>query len=201
MLTYKQFDDLEEHVVNFLPGDEAEKAKHAPAVFSMLQKSYAPIGGIHGSGFKDHEDMINKIHMWKIHKQDGAIKAVALYKNNSEHGRKRVAVATDGSIEGKASLSKMMSADMTQKRSYGELSGSALKMAKRSVPDIEKHVIPTSHVKKISQGDEILPVPHDDPEAKAHPELTKHLYQRKIGSEIHTKLMVGTPGKMITPRK
>lgn len=37
----------------------------------------------------------------------------------------------------------------------------------------------------------------DDPDVVRHPDLAKHMYQRRIGNEWHTKIMVGTPGKNI----
>lgn len=200
MITFKEY--LEEHFINLLPGDEAEKAKHAPAIHAMLQKAYAPIGGIHGSGFESPEDMVSKIHMWKMYRHAGEIKAVKLYKNNLAGGRKIVAVATDGSKEGKMGLAQMMKDDMVQKRSYGEMSGAALKMMKRNLPDITQHAVPMHKVKELANavGDEIRTPPADDPEMIAHPDLTNHLYQRKIGDSWHTKLMLGTPGKFISKR-
>jgi hypothetical protein len=198
MITFTQY--LEEHFINLLPGDEAEKAKHAPEVHAMLQKAYAPIGGIHGSGFNSPEDMVKNIPMWKAYRHEGKIKAIKLYKNNSAGGRKSVAVATDGSPEGKAGLSRMMRDDMQRKRSYGELSGAALSVMKRNLPDITQHVIPIEHVKSLAPNDEIRSPPADDPEILRHPELTKHFYQRIIGNTWHTKLMLGTTGNFITKR-
>lgn len=198
MIPFKEYNRLDERFINLLPGDEAEKAKHAPEVHSMLQKAYAKIGGIHGSGFKDHEDMVKNIPMWKLYKHEGKIKAVKLYKD--KEGRKSVASATDGSPEGKAGLGHMMKDDMTQHRSYGEISGSALKLMKKNTPDFHKHVVPIDRVKELTKGDEIRKPPADDPELISHPELTKHFYQRKIGGEWHTKLMTGNTGNKITKR-
>ncbi len=72
--TFKEY--IEERFINLLPGDEAEKAKYAAEVHAMLQKAYAPIGGIKGTGFKDHQDMIDNIPMWKLYRHEGQIKRI-----------------------------------------------------------------------------------------------------------------------------
>lgn len=188
---------LQERFINLLPGDESEKQKHAEHVFGMLKKAYEPIGGIHGSGFKSPEDMVKNIPMWKMHHKDGKVRAVSLYKD--KEGRKRVAVATDGTAEGKAGLANMMRDDLKQHRSYGELSGPSLSFLKKQLPagEMHKHLIPREHVAKIS-GEEIRNPPANDAELQKHPDLKDHLYQRKIGDEWHTKVMLGTVGKKIT---
>ena len=68
----------------------------------MLQKSYAYIGGIKGSGFENPDNMVNKIKMWKIVKKNGKILAGIMYKDKNY--RKAVAVFTDGTKEGKKRL-------------------------------------------------------------------------------------------------
>lgn len=200
MLTFKQYQklDLQERFINLLQGDEDRKNQHAAEVHSMLQKAYSKIGGIHGSGFSSPEEMVKKIPMWKMFKHEGQIKAVKLYKD--KEGRKSVAVATDGSPEGKAGLSMMMRDDATQKRSYGEMSDKALSTFKKSTGgDLRKHVIPVHRAAKLA-GEELRKPPADDPDVARHPEVAQHFYQRKIGGEWHTKLMVGTPHNSITPR-
>lgn len=193
MRTFKQY--IEERFVNLLPHQEEEKRKHAKEVYGLVQKSYSKIGGIHGSGFKDHEDMVKNIPLWKLHKKDGQIKAVTLYKDKG--GRKSVAVATDGSEEGKKALGHIVKDDITRNRSYKEVSGPSLSFGKKHITDIHKHIIHPDEVKKHLKGEEIRKPPHDDPEIQRHPELKDHFYQRKIGDHWHTKVMLGTPGKKI----
>lgn len=195
MDSFKQF-QLNERFVNLLPHHEDEKHKHSKEVFDMVHKAYSKMGGIHGSGFKDHHDMVKNIHMWKLHKKDGKVRSVALYKNGPS-GRKRVAVATDGTPEGKHGLGRMMHDDVKRHRSFNELSGASLGFLKKNVGDVKPHALPHHEVKKHLKGDEIRPAPHDDEEVKRHPELKDHFYQRKIGDHWHTKVMVGTPGKHI----
>lgn len=188
---------LTEGFANLLPQHEAEKRQHADEVWDMLQKSYAKVGGIQGNGFASKEDMIKSIPFWKVGKSMGKVKSVSLYKD--KHGRKRVAVATDGSDEGKRRLGEMVAKDYD--RSYGEMSGPALRFTKRQLPEgqLTHHALPYHEVEHIAKlnGEEIRRPPDDDEEIKAHPELKDHFYQRKIGAHWHTKAMFGTPGKSI----
>jgi hypothetical protein len=198
MYTFKQY--IEEKFVNLLsvkPEHSELRDKHSQDVFNMVKKAYEPIGGIHGSGFNSHEDMKNKIPMWKIARSEGKIRAVSLYKDTG--GRKRVAVASDGTPEGKKHLARMMVDDLKQNRSYGEISGPSLSFLKKHYPDMHKHVHTFEHAKKIhaAKGDEIHPVDDNDPEVQKHPELKNAFYRRKIGGEMHTKIMLGTPDKKI----
>jgi hypothetical protein len=193
MDNFKKF--LEEKFVNLFPEHEKEKHAHADHVWNMLQSAYKPIGGIHGSGFESKEDMVKKIPFWKLHKENGKVRSVQLYKD--KEGRKRVAVATDGSDAGKKGLAKMMKDDFTQKRSYGEVSGPSLSFLKKHLPNVKDFAIPRHHASKLAKEETRVP-PHDDPEVQKHPELKDHFYQRKIGGEWHTKIMLGAPGKKIT---
>jgi hypothetical protein len=187
---------ISERFINLGPNDHEKKHAIAKEVYGMLQKSYEKLGGIHGSGFKDHHDMVKNIPLWKVHKKDGKIRAVQLYKDKI--GRKGVAVATDGSEEGKKSLATIVKDDITRRRSYKEVSGPALSFGKKHIPDLHKHVMKHEDVKKHLTGEEIRKPPHDDPEVVRHPELKDHFYQRKIGDHWHTKIMIGTAGKKIT---
>ena len=194
MKSFKEY--LEERFINLI-GDHPDKDKHAEHVFSMLQNSYKDQGGIHGSGFKSPEDMKKNIPMWKLAKKNGRVVAAALYKDKG--GRKRVAVATDGSEEGKAHLSRIMTDDMTRNRSYSEQSGKSLSFLKKNLPEghLKKLALKHEHVRNLFPGEEIRKPPKDDPEIQRHPELADHFYQRKIGDEWHTKIALGTAGKKI----
>lgn len=193
---FKHF--LEERFINLI-GDDPRKHEHKDELHGLLTRAYEKIGGIHGSGFSSPDDMVKNIPMWKIHKDSstGKITSAVLYKD--KEGRKSVAVATDGSETSKKRLSDMMTQDMTRNRAYSEKSGPSLSFLKRNLPPghITKFAIPRDKVAKIS-GEEIRQPPSDDPEVLKHPELKDHFYQRKIGNEWHTKVMLGTPGKKIT---
>jgi hypothetical protein len=181
---------------NFLPGDTDKKKKHAQEVFDMIQKSYASQGGIHGSGFKSPDDMIQNIPMWKLHKEDGKITSVALYKDSG--GRKRVAVGTNGEDSGKKSAVDVMINDLKHHRANMEVSGKSLSFIRKNT-NIMDHVKPFEYAKDYhkSKGVDIVRPPADDPEVKRHPDLKDHFYSRKIGGEYHTKLMLGEPGNKI----
>lgn len=193
-------DFLTESIENFIgDADEAKKHAHKQEVFDMIQKAYAKVGGIQGNGFKSPDDMVKNVPFWKIHKKNGKVIAAKLYKD--KNGRKGVAMATDGTEEGKAAAGGMIREELKQRRSWGEQSASALSFSKKMAGgDLRPHVIPY-HVAKTLHDDEIRPAPKDDPEVVRHPELAKHFYQRQIGGHWHTKIAIGTPAKPITDKE
>ena len=198
MESFKNF--ITERFENLLPHHTEAKQKHAEHVFGMVQNAYKSIGGIHGTGFKDHHDMVKNIPMWKLHKDStGKVRAAALYKDKD--GRKRVAIASDGSEEGKKGLANIVKNDVKQKRSYAEISGPSLSFHRKQLGDeIHKHILSHEHVKRLMPDDEIrkVPNPEHDAEVQRHPDLAKHFFQRKISGEWHTKIALGTPDKKIT---
>ena len=195
MLSFTQY--LEEHYENFI-GDDPRKLDHAHEVFNMVKKAYEPIGGIHGSGFESPEDMAKNIPMWKLKKRDGKVVAASLYKDKG--GRKRVAMVSDGSKEGKEHLGRIVKDDATRNRSWGEMSGPALSFTKKQLPagTLPGIGLKREHVQKLLPHDEIRDVPEGDSDLLKHPELKDHLYQRQIGGHWHTKFAYGTPGKDIS---
>lgn len=197
MISFNEYIRLDERFVNLLPRHEEEKHKHKHEIFNMLQKSYADQGGIHGSGFKDPDDMVKHIPFWKIHKKDGKITSVSMYKDSQ--GRKRVAVASNGSEEGKKALGNMMSDDLKRSRSHGEVSGKSLSFMKKHI-NVSDHAHTYEEAKKYHsvKGDEVRKPPEDDAEVKRHPELKDHFYQRKIGDQWHTKVLLGRGDNPIT---
>lgn len=197
MLSFKQF--IQEHYLNLFSSEE--KRKHVDEVKKLLDYSYASIGGIHGSGFKNHEDMIANIPMWKLNRRSGKIVSAILYKDTN--GRKSVALGTDGSESGKHGLIDMMKNDVTKNRSYGEMSSKLLSFVKKHVGTeiLKTHIIPFHEITKHLPNIEIRKPLLDDVEIIRHPEYAEHFYQRKIGGQWHTKLMIGQPGKLITPKK
>ena len=182
---------LKEHYVNAPPNDMQTKKKYADEVWDMLNKSYAKVGGLHGSGFSSKEDMIKNIPFWKMITRNGKLVAVILYKDKG--GRKRVAMGTDGTIEGKQAMIDTNKEEIKMQRSYVEISGPSLSMFLRKIPGFESTCIPYRKVSGIID-DEIKRPPENDPEILKHPELKDYFYQRMIGGSWHTKLMTGKPG-------
>lgn len=195
MDTFKEY--ITERFVNLLPDNEEEKHAHKHEVYNLVQKAYANIGGMKGNGFESPDAMVKKIPMWKLHKKDGKIRAVSLYKDKG--GRKMVAAATDSTEEGKHGLASILKDDVTRNRAYTEVSGPALGFLKKHLPDrnVKPFAMHHQDVIKNSDGDEIRPAPHDDTEIQKHPELKDHFYQRKIGGHWHTKIMLGQAGHKI----
>lgn len=190
------FISLFESYVNLFLGDP-RRSRYAQEVFDMLQVAYKKAGGIQGNGFTSPQEMVSKIPMWKLFIEGGKIKAVVMYKDKS--GRKGVAVASDGSPRGMEILAKIIQEEFEHDRSYMELSDRALSFSKRRVGKdrIKDFVIPFDKVKDyLDPEDEISEPEAGDTEVGRHPDL-KGFYRRKFGPELHTKLMVGTPGKKI----
>ena len=126
MLTFKGF--LNEGFINLI-NDNPKKSDYIDAVWDMIQKSYAPIGGIKSNGFQSKEAMMN-VPFWKIGTVNGKPVAVTFYKD--KNGRKSVASGTDGSDEGKKRIIDMMKNEL--KRSYGEKSKASLGLMLKIVP-------------------------------------------------------------------
>lgn len=195
-LSFKEFQALNETFMNLLPSHIEKKKEHAKEVFDLIQKSYEDQGGIHGNGFKSPEDMIHNIPMWKIHKKDGKIRSVAMYKE--AEGRKRVAIGTDGTEEGKKSATEVVTADLKRSRAHMEVSGKSLSFLKKHV-NLKDHLHSFDSAQKFhtSRGDKITKPKEDDPEVVRHPEFKEYFYSRDIGGKPHTKLMIGAQGKHI----
>lgn len=180
---------LRESIINALPDDLFKKRKYVDEVWDILQSSYEKIGGIHGSGFNSKDDMIKNIPFWKLVKRHGKIVTVAMYKD--KNGRKRVAMGTDGSIEGKKGFIMIAAEDLKQNRAYVEVSGPSLNAQVKMIEDIKNHAIPYDVVEEILWPDHIKTPPLDDAEIIKHPQLKQFFYQRKIVGEWHTKIMLG----------
>jgi hypothetical protein len=180
----------------------ATKERYRDIVWDMLQKSYEKIGGIKGSGFNSPQEMVEKIPMWKIAVRDDEVRAVILYKD--KHGRKSVAVATDGSAAGAWFMRDMFKNEI--RRSYGEKSKAALGLLMKTVPwdTLQPFVVSPDRVAELSPGIvAISGVPKEEwPDDAAitlsrYPMLVDYGYLREIGSSLVFKIMIGSPGKSI----
>jgi cell division protein FtsL len=109
-------------------------------------------------------------------KRGGNITAVSIYK--TQHGRKGIASASDGTQQGKDDLKKTWSDDNKQKRAWGEVSGAV------------------EHIKKTKLGTPVVPN-HMAAKLTGKPIIAHHPdgahYTRTIGGHAHTKVIVGHP--------
>lgn len=197
MLSFAEF--LPENYKNFIgPSSEDKRREWADEVWSILQKSYAPIGGIKGNGFNSKEDMIKNIPFWKIYTKNGKVVAAAFYKD--KNGRKAVAIGTDGSDLGSKIISEIYKASLGV--AYGEKSGPALgKMMKTIEWDqLKNFVLKPSDVAKLT-GDEIIPIDKfgvdnlnekDRFTYEKFPKLKPYFYVRELGGHMHLKVSIGT---------
>ena len=194
---FKSF--ITEHYVNLI-GDHPDKEKHAEHVHSMLQRSYAAIGGIKGNGFQSPQHMVKHIHHWKLVRKGGKIVSGVFYKNKG--GRKIVATAHDGSDEGRDSLKHTLHHEFKTHRSYVEASGPLFGALHKMIgkDDIHKHVVPRKDVNKHIDDQISKPPEHDEMVAK-YPHLKDHFYQRDIGGHKHTKIILGHPGNDYKDKK
>lgn len=188
---------LQETFKNFFHKDADKKSQHAQEVFDLIQGAYASQGGIHGDGFKNPDDMVNSIPMWKIRKHAGKVVVAAMYKDSGS-GRKRVAIATDGSDTGKKIATDIVTSDLRESRAHMELSGKSLSFLKKhiNISDVA-HSFETAKEYHKTRGDDIGRPQDNDPEVLRHPELAHNMYTRKIGDHVHTKILLGAVGKRI----
>lgn len=173
-----------------------EKLKYVDAVWDMIQTSYSKIGGIHGSGFNSKDEMISMIPFWKMVVRSNKVLCVALYKDKG--GRKRIAVGTDGTEQGKSELVRIMKDDFS--RSYFEVSGPSLGLMVKNfgVDFVESFAVNKDDAQRIL--DEELSTPTDQFLLQKFPLLSDYFYDRKIGGSIHTKILLGKAGnKIINP--
>jgi hypothetical protein len=198
MQSFKSF--LNENYKNFIGPDSIDSRRvWVDQLWSILQKSYAPIGGIKGSGFSSKEDMIQNIPFWKIYTKNNKVVAAALYKDKG--GRKAVAIAADGSDLGKKIVGDMFKSSLGV--SYGEKSGPALSLMMKSVPwsELENFMLTPKEVSKIS-SEKVIPVEKygykklDEKDKFTYdkfPQLRPYFYVRELGGKMHLKASMGTP--------
>jgi len=201
ILSFGKYTELNEGFKNFIGKDSiSDREKIVDRVWDILQSSYAKIGGIHGSGFKTKEDMIENIPFWKVYETNGKVLVVAMYKDKG--GRKAVAYVTDGSMQAKKILSDVFKSEL--KISWGEKSKGALVMMMKSAPFevIEPYLITPSEVSHIIHDNTVI-VPTqeyvNDNLDKADQAvynrlkiLRNYFYVRIIGGQPHLKVAMGS---------
>lgn len=171
---------ITERFKNLFFKDTDERLKYADEVWNLLQQSYKAIGGIKGNGFQSKEKMIEVIPFWKLTIRNGKVTTVAMYKDKG--GRKRVAIATDGSKQAKADLANSLKDELKTGRAFAEVSGPSLRFIEKQFTkqEMAKFFVPFDIAKLHFPDEELRPI--DD-----------FKYQREIGGEWHEKVMIGNP--------
>lgn len=180
MKTYKEFISERVLSIGINPKHEIHREKHRQEIHDILRNAYEPIGGYAGlkSGSSEeseaiHGDISNSLI--KATKRNGKISSVSVYK--PQHGRKAVAIGTDGTPQGKKDFLKTAIEDNEQKRAWGEFSGAIEHIGKK----IGMPILPASKAKELTGKSDIEP-----------DEDGEH-YTRKIGLERRRKLAMGHP--------
>jgi hypothetical protein len=206
MKSFIEFARIDEGFTNLIGDSSTElREKYADQVWTLLQKAYAPIGGIKGSGFSSKADMIYNIPFWKIFTQAGKVIVAVMYKDRN--GRKTVALAIDGSRKSKEVLSKIIKESLGV--SYGEKSGPLLKYTLKTVgfEKLQPFLIEPKRVERLLGEPIIVPTQTyvdenldkmDQFFYNHYPKLRPYFYVRKIGPKLLLKISIGTPERAIS---
>jgi len=181
-LQYLQENNLYEHVlsIGLNPKHEKFREQHRQAIHNIIRDSYKDIGGYSGQGHGTkkesdaiHDDITNS--SIKAVVRSGKVTAASLYKN--KHGRKNIALGSDGTDQGKKDIKKTSLEDIHQKRSWGEYSGNAERMKRRQ----KAPIVHSKNAERLT-GKRATPVDSE-------------YYKRDIGGEEHQKVIFGHPKK------
>ena len=183
MEKFKTYLAINERVISpgFNPEHEKLREKHRQGIHDVIQRSYGKLEGDHGYGGhlkgskKESEAIHSDIthHNIKAVVRNGKVSAVGIYKH--QHGRKSIALGTDGTEQGKKDAFMVKHEDAKHKRAWGEVSGSAERFSKKAgLPEIPVHKVAKLTGKTIKQ-------------------TTGNRYTRDIGGHEHEKVAVGYP--------
>lgn len=139
----------------------------------MLQRSYAAVGGFKSAA--NVEELVQDSSVWKLVTRDGELSAVAIYKD--KHGRKSIAVGTDGTDQGKRDLMMVKSEDVKLQRSWAEVSGAPEKLMTR----LGAQPVPNKYAAALT-GKEVLSLSDDG-----------YHYTRLIAGRPYEKIILGIP--------
>lgn len=177
-----RFKVLNEHYLNFWQNDREKKEQYADVVMDILDKSYANIGGAHTS----KDEIVGDNIYWKLVKRDGKIVAASLYKIQGDN-RKLMVCGSDGSKQGKDELKKILLDDvtLTARGAYAEVSEA-----------IEHIMVDKYNCKKVpvDVAEKVLAALPNPKKILDKKEDGYH-YDRKIGNDVYTKIMVGNVPK------
>ena len=170
---------ITEHFVNiFTQSDDDKLNTYKDEVYELLQKAYAPIGGL--LGIENVEQLIGDTDFWKLCTKNGKVVAAATY-TYKRGGRKLIAAGTNGSPEGKQWLYKILQEDIKFKdrKAWAEVSGA---MEHIYINKNGAIPVPATIAQEIMKDKQFIKI-HDD----------GYHYDHMIAGEIHTKILVGNP--------
>jgi hypothetical protein len=196
---------VEKSKVITLGYDDIElKRLYGKEVYRFLYEKYKSCGGIDkGKGFKNENDMISNIPIWRLRTIKNRIVSVMMFKVK-KYGKKMVAYACEDQLsadERKSDFTYMLD------KSYAELSdGLLVTILKSFSQHLHHYVLKAEHLIKDKV---IYPLNNDCsensiPESSRRlflkikeqwPELLRYCYIRKIGNEYKLKVLMGAPEK------
>lgn len=179
--------------------NQKEKTQYANAVYNLLEDAYSSCGGINlASGFKNADDMIMNIPVWRLTFNNNELISVMLFKVKSNK-LKMVAYAPLNDIDPKIRKSDLQ---FMLNNSYAELSGKLLAITLKEIKTTWKAFVsksPKQTLKKeiiaLSVYLETKTLPENSEGMywklkKDYPELLEYCYLRKIGNEFKLKILV-----------
>ena len=197
---------IKENITVILHNNDTElKQKYSEAVYSFLFQQYELIGGINkGNGFKDRDDMMAKIPIWRLQIINNEIISVMMFKVN-KYGWKMVAYACTKQSDDELKKSDYL---YMLNSSYAELSdGLLVSILKILSKQLYKYVLNAENLMKhktihpLKKKCSIQSIPAVSRELferlkKQWPELLKWCYIRKIGDNNKLKIIMGTPQQL-----
>ena len=183
----------------FKATNNKEKTQYANVVYNLLEDAYASCGGINlASGFKNADDMIMNIPVWRLTFKNNELISVMLFKVKSNK-LKMVAYAPLIDIDPvirKSDLQFMLN------NSFAELSGKLLSITLKEIKSTWRGFVsrsPKQTLKKeiitLSTYLNTKALPKNSEGMywklkKDYPELLEYCYLRKIGNEFKLKILV-----------
>lgn len=180
--------------------DRQVKEAYSKEVYQLLEDTYRDCGGINkGSGFKNSEEMVDKITSWRLTFKNGKLITVMMFKEKGK-GLKMVAYAPLKGIDSEIRKSDL---HFMLNNSYAELSGALLVIVLKFLGSKWKKYLLNAN--KIFKADEIIkltkyckqnPIPKNSEEIyerinKDWTELLNKCYLRNIGNEFKMKVLMG----------
>lgn len=176
-----------------------EKLQLGAQVYNLLEVAYKDCGGINlASGFKNVDDMINNIPVWRLTFKNNKLISVMLFKVKTNK-LKMVAYAPLSEIDQEIRKSDLQ---FMLNNSYAELSGKLLSITLKEIKStwssyvskspkqtLKKEIIPISEYLKTEK----MPLNSEGMYRKLkndYPALLEYCYFRKIGNEFKLKVLV-----------